>query len=115
MIYKGSCHCGEVTFEADGNLEKVMECNCSICSKRGSLHWFIQPENFRLLSSEDGMGTYTFNKHAIKHRYCLKCGCAPYSEGTAPNGKFVIAVNARCLDGINLPSIEVGYFDGRSL
>jgi hypothetical protein len=50
MIYKSSCHCGQVVFEAEGNLEKIMECNCSICSKRGSLHWFISRENFRLLS-----------------------------------------------------------------
>ncbi len=48
MIYKGSCHCGQIAFEAEGNLEQVMECNCSICSKRGALHWFIPRENFRL-------------------------------------------------------------------
>ncbi|MDX8400663.1 MAG: GFA family protein [Gallionellaceae bacterium] len=115
MIYKGSCHCGQVAFEAEGNLEKIMECNCSICSKRGSLHWFITPDNFRLLSPEDDMGTYTFSKHTIKHRYCLKCGCAPFSEGIAPSGNDMVAINARCLDGVDLSPIKVGHFDGRSL
>ena len=89
MIYKGSCHCGQVAFEAEGNLEKIMECNCSICSKRGSLHWFIPLDSFRLMTPEDSMGTYTFNKHAIKHRYGPKCGCAPYSEGIAPSGNYL--------------------------
>ena len=115
MIYKGSCHCGQVAFEAEGTLEKIMECNCSICSKRGSLHWFIPRENFRLLTPEDGMSTYTFNKHTIKHRYCPKCGCAPFSEGIAPSGNYMVAINARCLDGVDLSPIKVGHFDGRSL
>jgi len=115
VIYKGSCHCGQVVFEAAGSLEKVMECNCSICSKRGSLHWFIPRENFRLLSADDCMSTYTFNKHIIKHRYCPACGCAPFSEGIAPSGNYMVAINARCLDGVDLSSIEVGHFDGRSL
>lgn len=115
MMYKGSCHCGQIAFEAEGDLEKVVECNCSICSKRGALHWFIPRERFRLLTSEHNMGTYTFNKHLIQHRYCLNCGSAPYSEGKAPSGNDMVAINARCLDGVDLAPIEIGHFDGRSL
>lgn len=115
MKYQGSCHCGQVRFEAEGNLEKVVQCNCSICSKRGSLHWFITRENFHLLSPEDGMGTYTFNQHTIRHHHCLKCGCALFSEGIAPSGKDMVAINARCLDGVDLSPIMVRHFDGRSL
>ncbi|MGR8981112.1 MAG: GFA family protein [Gammaproteobacteria bacterium] len=37
MKHKGSCHCGRIAFEAEGELEQVMDCNCSICSRRGSL------------------------------------------------------------------------------
>jgi hypothetical protein len=42
MIYKGGCHCGRTAFEVEGNLEQVMDCNCSICSQRGYLHWYVQ-------------------------------------------------------------------------
>jgi hypothetical protein len=115
MIYKGSCHCGQIAFEAEGDLEKVMECNCSICSKRGALHWFVPRENFRLLTPEASFSTYTFNKHQIKHRFCPKCGCAPFGEGMAPTGKYMVAVNARCLDGVDLSPLKIGHFDGRSL
>ena len=96
-------------------LEKVIECNCSICSKRGALHWFVPREAFRLLTPENGTGTYTFNKHVIIHRYCTECGCAPYSEGALPSGEPAVAVNARCLEGLDLAAVEVGHFDGRSL
>jgi hypothetical protein len=113
--YRGSCHCGKIAFEAEGSLEKVIECNCSICSKRGSLHWFIPRESFRLLTPETNFGTYTFNKHRIKHRFCATCGCAPFGEGVAPSGKYMVAINARCLDGVDLAAISLGRFDGRSL
>lgn len=115
MIHKGSCHCGQITFEVDGDLKKVIECNCSICSKRGTLHWFLPREKFRLLTSGEVMSTYTFNKHRIKHRFCPKCGCAPFGEGIAPSGNYMVAINARCLDGVDLSGIERGHFDGRSL
>lgn len=32
-----------------------------------------------------------------------------------PSGNCMAAVNARCLDGIDLSSLEVGPFDGRCL
>jgi hypothetical protein len=115
MIYQGSCHCGRIAFEVEGNLEKVTECNCSICSKRGSLHWFVARESFRLLTPEGDMATYLFNKQVIKHRFCSRCGCAPFGEGIAPSGNAVVAVNARCLDGVDLSTVPVGRFDGRSL
>jgi len=115
MVYKGSCHCGLIAFEVEGDLKKVMECNCSICSKRGSLHWFVARENFRLLTAENAMATYTFKKHVIKHRFCATCGCAPFGEGVAPSGNYMVAVNARCLDGVDLSALKVGHFDGRSL
>jgi hypothetical protein len=115
MIYKGSCHCGRIAFEAEGKLEKVMECNCSFCSRQGSLRWFVPRENFRLLTSESEFATYTFNKHQIKHRFCPSCGCAPFSEGITASGNYMIAVNARCLDGVDLAGVTVGRFDGHSL
>lgn len=115
MSHKGSCHCGKVSFEVEGNLEKVMECNCSICSKRGSLHWFVPSESFHLLTPEETMGAYSFNEHKIKHHHCQTCGCPLYSEGIAPSGNYMTGVNARCLDDIDLSSVEIGHFDGRSL
>jgi len=36
VIYKGSCHCGKVAFEVEGELAGAMACNCSICSRKGS-------------------------------------------------------------------------------
>ncbi len=115
MKYQGSCHCGKIKFEAVGEIDRVIACNCSICSKRGSLLWFVPQENFKLLTPETEFATYTFNKHKIKHHFCKTCGCAPFGEGVNPKGDKVAAINTRCLDNFDVTSVEVRHFNGRDL
>lgn len=115
MKYRGSCHCGKIAFEVEGELTGAMACNCSICSRKGSLLWFVPRERLRLLTPEEDLATYTFNKHVIQHRFCRVCGIHPYGEGTDPKGNRMAAINIRCLDGIALENIPVRHFDGRSL
>lgn len=115
MKYQGSCHCGKVSFEVEGDLDGVMACNCSMCQRKGSLLWFVPREQLRLLTPEADLGTYTFNKHRIKHRFCPTCGIHPFGEGTDPKGNRMAAVNARCLEGVELATIPTQHFDGRSL
>ena len=115
MKYKGSCHCGRVAFEVEGTLEGATSCNCSICQRKGALMWFVSRDKLRLLTAEEDAGTYLFNKHAIKHRFCAVCGIHPYGEGTDPKGNRMAAVNIRCLEGIALEQIPLRHFDGRSL
>src|SRR5215813_14209463 len=69
MKYKGSCHCGKVAFEVEGELNGAMACNCSMCSRKGSLLWFVPRDHLHVLASEADIGTYTFNKHLVKHRF----------------------------------------------
>lgn len=115
MKYKGSCHCRKIEFEVEGTIESVVSCNCSICSRKGSLLWFVPRERFNLLTSENDLDTYTFNKHAIKHRFCRTCGMHPYAEGVDPKGNRMAAINVRCIEGIDLEGITVNEFDGQSL
>jgi len=115
MIYKGSCHCGQVAFEVEGEIKGAVACNCSICLRRGSLLWFVPREKLRLLSPESAASTYTFNKHIVKHRFCPTCGILPYGEGVDPKGNHMAAVNIRCLEDFDLASVPVQNFDGRSL
>lgn len=115
MVYNGSCHCGKVAFEVEGELKGALACNCSICSRKGSLLWFVPRDSFRLLTSEDDTGSYRFNKHLIDHRFCRTCGIHSYAKGVDPAGNKMAAINIRCLEGIDLESIPVQDFDGRSM
>ncbi|MGV3494284.1 MAG: GFA family protein [Ramlibacter sp.] len=113
--YKGSCHCGDVTFEVEGDIDSALACNCSICSRKGSLLWFVPRDRLRLTTPEGNASTYMFNKHVIRHRFCARCGIHPFGEGTDPKGNAMAAVNLRCLDGIDLDAIPVHRFNGRDL
>ena len=115
MNYIGSCHCERIRFEVQGTIDGVMSCNCSICERKDSLLWFVPRERLRLLTPETNVSTYTFNKHVIKHRFCATCGIHPYGEGTDPKGHAMAAINVRCLEGVDLSSLVVKHFDGRSL
>ena len=115
MKYTGSCHCGKITLEVAGELAGAMACNCSMCRRKGSLLLFVPRDQMRLRTHETNIGTYTFNKHVIKHRFCLTCGIHPFGEGVDPKGNQMAAINIRCLDGIDLERVPVQHFDGRSL
>ncbi|MBS7661349.1 GFA family protein [Pseudomonas lalucatii] len=115
MNYRGSCHCGRIAFEVEGEIDKAMACNCSICQRKGSLMWFVPRDKLYLLTPDQDAATYSFNKHVIQHRFCPRCGIHPYGEGRDPKGNAVAAINIRCLEGIDLERIPVERFDGRAL
>jgi hypothetical protein len=115
MQYRGSCHCGQVAYEVQGEIQGVISCNCSICQRKGSLLWFVPRDALKLLTPESASSVYMFNRHVIGHRFCPTCGIHPYGEGTDPKGNRMAAVNVRCLEDVDLASIEVTPFDGRSM
>jgi hypothetical protein len=115
MKYNGSCHCGRVAFEVEGEIKGAVSCNCSICQRKGSLLWFAPREKLRLLTPETAASAYTFNKHVIKHRFCPVCGIHPYGEGVDSKGDSIAAINIRCPDGIDLAAIPTRNYDGRAL
>jgi hypothetical protein len=114
MTYQGSCHCGKIAFEVEGDIDQLMECNCSHCSRKGYLLWFSPREKFRLKTPESDLATYTFNKRVIQHHFCPICGCAPFGFGKMPNGADTAAVNVRCLEGVEPSAFKIVKVDGRS-
>jgi hypothetical protein len=115
MKYTGSCHCGKVAFEVEGEITSGMACNCSMCSRRGSLLWFAPRDALRLLTPEQDASTYEFNKHTIRHRFCATCGIHVFGEGVDPKGNRMAAVNIRCLETFDVSSVPVTEFNGRAL
>jgi hypothetical protein len=112
--YEGSCHCGDVRFKVTTDLARVIRCNCSICLKKGHLLTFVSPEQFELISGEGKTTDYQFNKQIIHHLFCSRCGVGSYGWGTGPDGKKMYSINVRCLDGVDLASLSITDFDGKS-
>lgn len=112
--YTGSCHCGKVKFEINSNIDKVISCNCSICSKKGVLHHRVSPEQFSLLEGKEHLSLYQFDTKEARHFYCNTCGIHPFSQPRAAPESY--SINIRCLDDFNLKneSFELIEFDGNN-
>lgn len=111
-VHRGGCHCGAITFEVDGEIRDVEQCNCSICTKKGYLHWYVDPAQFRLLTSPDAMETYRFNTGVARHHFCRVCGVAPFYLPRSDPDR--IDVNVRCIENVDFSSLRVRSFDGRN-
>ena len=73
-------------------------------------------ENFKLLSGEGAMTEYQFNKHVIHHLFCATCGIQSFARGKRPSdGAEVVAVNVRCLDGVEPESLKVKHVERAGL
>ena len=115
LVLSGGCHCGDVRFDVDGPLDassEVLDCDCTVCRKKGFLHWIVPPARFRLLTPREHLSTYTFGTHTAKHTFCARCGIhAFYTPRSHPDH---VDVNVRCLDDVDLQALVIRAFDGRS-
>ncbi len=112
--YHGSCHCGAVKFEVDADLSRLIDCNCSMCAKKGAVHHSVAPECFRLIAGAEDLRLYQFNKKIAQHFFCRTCGIHTYSHPRTAPEKF--NVNVRCLDDFDVRAedFEMSLFDGRN-
>lgn len=110
----GGCHCGKIRYEVKLDLSHpVISCNCSMCGRTGTLLTFVSPDQFTLLSGEESLTDYQFNKKQIHHLFCNVCGVKPFARGQGAKGPMV-AINTRCLDDISIDKLNITAFDGKS-
>lgn len=86
-MVKGSCLCGGVRFELDGELGPMAHCHCSICRKHHGAAFGtflgVDSANFRWVAGEDLVASYESSPGS--HRgFCRNCGsCLPIVNPTA--------------------------------
>ena len=108
--YALSCHCGAIRLEVDAELAALSECNCSTCARSGFLFWKVPVEAVRLVSEKCRLSTYLWRDADGGHHFCPTCGTAIMRTGYRDR----IAVNARCLIGVDIFTLEVVRYDGRN-
>lgn len=139
-LYRGSCHCGFITYEARINFKEptaeepdyvLCKCNCSYCHKAGLLIAAPIKGSFRLLTPEDSddgsskLAVYKFGPGTVSHPFCPRCGvtCHYYGSYETDEGKTVsfMRLNVHTVDGRvdgtqmeSLKDIKLKYWDGKS-
>jgi hypothetical protein len=111
-VVEGGCHCGAVRYRVTLRSREAVECNCSICVKKGFLHLIVPENDFELLRGADVIKTYTFGTHTAKHHFCGRCGVHSYYRPRSHPDE--VDVNVRCLDGMNPNDFRFTSFDGQN-
>ena len=112
--HQGGCHCGAVRYSVElDTAQDALECNCSMCGRSGTLLMFVPAASFTLVSGEDHVTDYQFNKHVIHHLFCKTCGIKAFARGEGPRGPTV-AINVRCLDDVDVFEQPRKRIDGKS-
>ena len=116
LRYQGSCHCGAVTFEVVVRKREAVVCNCSICRKKGFLHYIVPPEDFTLLQGESSLTDYRFNTKTAQHLFCKHCGIHAFYRPRSHPDHWDINLN--CLDAALEPNFlkqfQIQDFDGQA-
>ena len=122
--YSGSCHCGDVRFEVDADIDHVRVCNCSICHKRGGLLFRVPEAAVRLLTPWENLTTYQWGSKSATDYFCPRCGILPFRRPSVPTGAEMatgsrvfsgFAVNTRCLDGFEPDDVSVHFIDRKDV
>ncbi len=108
--YHGSCHCGAVQFEVDGDFTEGLQCNCSHCQRKGMLLAFVPESQVRVKQGEDSLKTYLFNTKKINHRFCTTCGVQPFGQS---DGTY--AINLNCLEDLDTDTLKINKYDGKNM
>ena len=111
MIH-GSCLCGAVRWQFDGQPEGATACNCTACRRYGVL-WAYDYVDVGI--SVFGPTQAYGRGQALEFHFCLVCGCVAFWRGLRKDGdgRTRIAVNLRLAENPEtVASIPIDHFDG---
>ena len=111
ITFEGSCHCAAIQFRVTipRDQREVLDCNCTVCLKKGFLHLIVPESAFQLVKGQDRVITYTFGTGVAKHMFCSNCGIHAFClGGRSESGHLHLGrprshpdqwdVNVRCLN-----------------
>ena len=82
-MFKGSCHCGHITYEVHGDLGGIVSCHCSQCRKsQGSAFATnapIKSVDFKVISGAELIREYPTSEDKVR-AFCQNCGSPLYSQ-----------------------------------
>lgn len=119
--YHGSCFCGAVRFDAQGDLaEGTMRCNCRFCRKMR--YWEMRlpdPDGFRLTAGAEHVAETPRAQDDgvdMHHHFCARCGTRLWTQGEiAEMGGAFVMVCVGALDDVpeaELIAAPIHYADG---
>lgn len=96
-MYRGSCHCGGVSYQTPGPLRPVIACHCGQCRKQSGHYWAAtQAANASLDIKDTGTLTWYRASERAARGFCNRCGASLFWR---EDGTDTTSIGAGTLDG----------------
>lgn len=105
QTYRGSCHCGAVSFRIETDFPELTTCDCSICRRKNALMVKVHESAFELLSGAEALVEYQFHTLTAHHYFCGTCGIYPFHRKRVTPDYY--GVNVFCLEEFDPTGITV--------
>lgn len=113
----GRCHCGKTGWTLIGDPGSITACNCSLCSRYGTL-WAYDYENERIEVQGETAAYRRVDVTApvLEVLFCPACACVLSWRGLQldPDGRRRMAVNIRLAPAKEVQALPIDHFDGLS-
>ena len=110
-MIQGSCLCGSVRWQFEGEPDGATACNCTACRRYGVL-WAYDYEGEGIKVS--GTTQSCVRGKSLEFHFCPTCGCIAFWRAQQDNqeGRRRIAVNLRLAEPEAVAKIPIDHFDG---
>ena len=99
-MHRGSCHCGTVHYEIDGDIRGLVHCHCHTCRKINGTTYgtsaVVARNRFTVTAGEEDLTAYLSSPGKTRN-FCRRCG------------SHVFAIEEALPDGVIL---RIGTLDG---
>ena len=95
------CHCGLIEAKINlKNFEKILRCNCSICSRKGFVMGSAPIELLTIVSGKKFLSTYKWNTNIAEHYFCKICGINTHHKRRSNPNEY--GFNIACIEGFEM-------------
>ena len=108
----GSCHCGKVSFEFEGEPEQLVDCNCSLCRRLGALWAHADSSRITIHAEPDATLAYSWGPRTLSGHTCRTCGCTTHWVSLDQEEPLKMGVNCRMSDPDSISHLRIRRFDG---
>ena len=104
MLIRGSCHCGNISFELnwfpDPTEIPARACNCSFCTKHGGVWTSLPTDSLRISIEEpERVSKYAFGTGTARFDICGCCGVVPVVTSET-DGRLYAVVNVNTFNDV---------------
>ena len=112
-MHRGSCLCGAVTFEVQGELPPPDACHCTKCRKHSG-HFFVStdvPRSALTIVGETHLTWYA-SSEKVRRGFCATCGSSLFFDPVDQARHAWIGVAMGAFDGATGTKVHVHVFTG---